>query len=83
MNAAHGLIPPQSSRRLRDDNPLARLRSQAAFVRALLDEVERVSSPGSQDAMTEQLAEELTRLGRQFLEVASTFGGADAEPECA
>ena len=51
---------------------LGALRSQVAFLRALLDEVERVA-PAScgEDGFSEQVVEELTRLGCRSLEAAS------------
>ena len=73
MNELQRLIPPQSTRRASDVRALSSVRSQAAFVRALLDEVERVAPPGSEDAVNEQLVEELARLGCRFLEVASAL----------
>ena len=45
---------------------VTRVRSHSAEVRALLDEVERVSHP----AVAEQAAEELERLGERLIEVA-------------
>ncbi|HSO31758.1 MAG TPA: hypothetical protein VLT33_04565 [Labilithrix sp.] len=51
---------------------LGALRSQAAFLRSLLDEVERLApASGSENAMGDQLVEELTRLGCLSLEAAS------------
>lgn len=73
MNAFQNLIPLQSTRRANDARALSSVRSQAAFVRALLDEVERVAPSGSEDAVSAQLVEELARLGCQFLEVASAL----------
>jgi hypothetical protein len=56
------------------------VRSQAAFVRTLLDEVERVAPSAAGCAVSAQLAEELTRLGCRFLEVASSLSTVvDAE----
>ena len=72
MNALQ-LIPRQSTRRSADARALSAVRSQAAFVRALLDEVERVAPHGSEDAVNAQLVEELARLGCRFLEVASAL----------
>ena len=81
MNDLTRLIPPQSTRRASDVRALSSVRSQAAFVRALLDEVERVAPPGSEDAVTEQLVEELARLGCRFLEVASALTATVDERE--
>jgi hypothetical protein len=65
------------------DKSLAHVRSQAAFVRSLLDEVERVApqvsvAPGIVSA---QLVEELARLGCRFLEVASELTRSVRENE--
>jgi hypothetical protein len=49
------------------------VRSQAAFVRTLLDELERVAPPGVDDAVSEQLVEELARLGCRCIELASAL----------
>jgi hypothetical protein len=46
------------------------LRSQTAFVRALLDEVERAARAGGDGAVSEQLAFELARLGCRCREAA-------------
>jgi hypothetical protein len=55
---------------------LADLRSQAACVRALLDEVERVVPAGAAaGAAGAQLVEELARLGCRFLEAAGALTG--------
>jgi len=53
------------------ERSLAHVRSQAAFVRSLLDEVERVTASVPPDRVSAQLVEELARLGCRFLEVAS------------
>lgn len=56
------------------------LRNRAALVRALLDELDRATSStggGSvvQECATEQLAEELARLGCRMLESAAAIAG--------
>jgi hypothetical protein len=71
MNAARLLIPSPSIARANEARALTNVRSQAAFVRALLDEVERVVPRESNDLVSEQLVEELARLGCRFLDVAS------------
>ncbi len=61
-------------RRIRTSPELLRLRSQAALVRALLDEIERVvpwESGGAESTLGAQLAEELSRLGDRVLECAA------------
>jgi hypothetical protein len=51
---------------------LEALRSQAAFLRALLDEVERLAPASSgEEGFSEQVVEELVRLGCRSLEAAS------------
>ena len=62
---------------------LGRLRSRAAVVRALLDELERIwtvprPSPREELVFGEQLIEELARLGCQIVECASTLSLAHA-----
>jgi hypothetical protein len=64
---------------------LARLRSHAALVHALLDELDRLaplsarSSQAAQfTALGEQLAEEVGRLGYRMLECAASMTGTPA-----
>jgi hypothetical protein len=52
---------------------LARLRSQVAVVRTLVDEVERLAHPADADALGEQLTEETARLGCRLLEAAASL----------
>ena len=66
-------LPLLPIRRESEDSRLAGVRSQAAFVRTLLDEVERVAPSGTGNAVSTQLVEELARLGCRFLEVASAL----------
>jgi hypothetical protein len=63
---------------------LGHLRNQAALVRALLDELDRVAPTGSKEpgvqkyaALGAQLAEELGRLGCRMLECAAAITGDD------
>ncbi len=60
---------------------IKRLRSEAAAVRALLDEMERIV-PASLDegALSAQLVESLARLGCRFLESAASLALV-VEPE--
>lgn len=51
----------------------ASVRGQAAFVRALLDELERISPAGKEGAFSAQLVEELARLGCRCLEAATAL----------
>jgi len=94
MNAAQMLMPPQSTRRTTDVRAMSSVRSQAAFVRALLDEVERVAPSGAGDAVSAQLVEELARLGCRCFDTASTltdvvdaqeqaFASLEGVPRCA
>lgn len=75
MNSAQLPIPPQSSHRTVETprGVLSSVRNQVAFVRALLDEIERVA-PADAKGVSEQLVEELARLGCRCIEVASTRG---------
>ena len=70
-NAA--VIAPEPTRRASDVRAVSPVRSQAAFVRALLDEVERIAPAGGDRAVTEQLAEELARLGCRCIELANAL----------
>jgi hypothetical protein len=94
MNAAQHLIPPQSTTRPSGIRSVSSLRSQAALVRALLDELERVAPPSADDAVSEQLIEEIARLGCRCIEIASalpavvdargrTIGAAQGVARCA
>lgn len=65
LDASLPAVPPSSSGHMS-------LREQAAVVRTLLDEVERLA-PSSGGPASEQLVEELARLGRRVLEVAATM----------
>jgi hypothetical protein len=47
------------------------VRSQAAFVRALLDDVERLQPAGASGPLSQQLVEELSRLGCRCIELAA------------
>jgi hypothetical protein len=55
---------------------LGRLRSHAAVVRALADEVECLSRTGDAAGLRDQLIEELARLGCRLLETAGTLAGS-------
>jgi hypothetical protein len=52
---------------------LGRLRSHAAIVRTLADEVECISRAGDAEGLGEQLVEEMARLGCRLLETAATL----------
>ena len=76
MNAARSVPPPPPIPRAKALR-LASVRSQAAFVRSLLDEVERLAPAGADTALTEQLIEELARLGCRCLDAASSLAADD------
>jgi hypothetical protein len=60
---------------------LAAIRDQAAIVRALTDELERiVPSSWAEHPISEQLIEEMTCLGNKILAVASGLAGAAERP---
>jgi hypothetical protein len=55
---------------------LGRLRSHAALIRALADEVEWLSRVGDAEGLSHQLIEEMARLGCRLLETAGTLAGS-------
>ena len=75
-------IPSLAALESNDDGPLvaelrlARLRSQAAVVRALADHVEHLSRAGEADGIGDQLIEEMARLGCRILEAAGSLARA-------
>ena len=73
MSSITFAVPPLAAIKLSPVNTALRaLRSQAALLRALLDEVERLAPASSCDeGFSEQIVEELTRLGCRSLEAAS------------
>lgn len=75
--------PPTSTVRVNEARALGAVRSEAAFVRSLLDEVERLVPSGESNAISAQLIEELGRLGCRCLEVAQALAAAEraAAPE--
>jgi hypothetical protein len=72
-------IPSLAALESSDDGPLvaelrlARLRSQAAVVRALADHVEHLSRAGDADGIGDQIIEEMARLGCRLLEAAGAL----------
>ena len=62
--------------RLAAEVRLAQLRSQAASVHALADQVEHLSRASDADGLSDQLVEELARLGWRLLETAEALVGA-------
>ena len=59
---------------------LARLRTEVAVVRTLADHIERLASPRQADGLSEQLIEEMARLGRLLFEAAGELAKAP-EPD--
>jgi hypothetical protein len=81
-----GHIPSLSSLEADDDRPLvaelrlARVRSQVALLRTLVDRAEYLALPGKTHGLDEQLVEEMARLGCRLLEAAALLAerpGAD------
>lgn len=67
---------PNDDGRLAADPRLRRLRSQVAVIRALADEIEVLARPKDADGLSEQIIEEMARLGCRLLEAAASL----AEP---
>jgi hypothetical protein len=63
------------------DGCIGSLRAQAAVIRSLLDEVERVAPANAPVVAREQLVEELARLGCRFIEAASGLAEVVDEQE--
>ncbi len=57
---------------------LCEINLDTAMVRALLDEVERATDASTKAALTEQLLEELSRLGSCLLETARMIVAPDS-----
>lgn len=53
------------------DARLARLRSQVAVIRTLADRAEHLERSGESDGLSDQLIEEMARLGFHLLEAAA------------
>jgi hypothetical protein len=70
-------LPSVSTLRSNDDGRLdaelrvVRLRTQVAVVRTLADEIECVVSPHQLHGLSDQLVEEMARLGRRLFEEAA------------
>jgi hypothetical protein len=60
---------------------LARLREQVAVVRTIADQIDHFAEPGNADGFSEQVLEEMTRLGCRLLETAAAMTRAP-RPEC-
>jgi hypothetical protein len=61
-------VPPPSS-----SSSFGAVRGQVALARALLDELERATSPDDVQAIGEQTTAELARLGCRVLEIAAAL----------
>jgi hypothetical protein len=61
--------------RLAAEVRLARLRSQAAIVHALADQVDHLSRAADAEGLGDQLVEEIARLGCRLLETAASLTG--------
>lgn len=84
MNAAEHILPPASTSArsgTRHARPVSRLRGQAAFVRTLLDELERIAPADSDELLADQVVEELARLGWRCAELARALGAVVGEQE--
>jgi hypothetical protein len=57
---------------------LARLRSQVAVIRALADSVEALAQSGNAEGLSNQVTEEMARLGCRLLEAAGAL--AESQP---
>jgi hypothetical protein len=73
MSAPHDLLSTQTTTPSNAVRPMSSVRNQAALLRTLLDEVERVAPLGADEAVCEQLVEELARLGCRCIELASAL----------
>jgi len=74
--------PPSSSSPA--SSSLQALRSQAAFVRSLLDEVERLTPLSSSgEALSEQIVDEIARLGARALKASQDLQQLVALAKCA
>jgi hypothetical protein len=72
---------PQGDARLAADARLKHVRTQVAAVRAVVDHAEQVAQAAAVDALTEQLVEEMARLGCRLLEAAVSLADAARRPE--
>lgn len=77
------LLPLASTGSTPVSTALAAVRSQAAFLRSLLDEVERLAPMSPvHESFGDQIIEELARLGRRSLEAASELTRVVAAARC-
>jgi hypothetical protein len=60
---------------------LARVRSQAAVLRTLVDRAEYLARPGEACELDEQLVEEMARLGCRLLEAAASLAESQGSDE--
>jgi len=71
-------LESNDDRQLSAELRLARVRTQVAVVRTLADQIEFVVRPGHVDRLSEQVVEEMARLGCQLLETAAELTRAPA-----
>ena len=64
-------LESNDGRQLSEELRLARVRTQVAVVRTLADQIELLVRPRYVDGLSEQLIEEMARLGCQLLETAA------------
>jgi hypothetical protein len=82
-----GLIPSLATLESSDDElltnelRLVRLREQVAVVRTIADHIDHFAEPGNADGFSEQVLEEMARLGCRLLEAAAAMTRAP-RPEC-
>jgi hypothetical protein len=85
MNAltlpCHVTLESDDDDRLAAELRVARLRSQVAVVRALADQIEHFARSHNAEGLTEQLAEEMARLGYRLFEAAASLTRAPSPPE--
>jgi hypothetical protein len=75
-------IPPsKDDGRLAVEAQLKRVRTQVAAVRAVADHAEQLAQAAAVDRLTEQLVEEMARLGCRLLEAAVSLADATRRPE--
>jgi hypothetical protein len=58
---------------------IAELRAQLAVVRTLADHIDCLARPGDAEGLSEQLVEEMARLGCRLFEAAATLAGSYPE----
>ena len=67
--------------RLAVEAQLKRVRTQIAAVRAVADHAEQLAQAAAVDRLTDQMVEEMARLGCRLLEAAVSLADATRRPE--